>query len=729
MLVRLVYIVLAAAIGLVFWRGGTPAPVPADAPAAKSSATRAYADIKAIAVRPHPVGTPDHERVQAYLLRRLSGLGLKPELQSERTIVDTMFGKTVSAPVTNIIAVLKGKDSGKPAVLLMSHYDSVPDSPGAADDTAGVASTLEILRAMKSGPQPERDIIFVFTDGEELGLVGASAFFRSNPLAKHAGVAINFEARGDSGPAAMFETGPLNADTVALWARQTPRPSANSLSRAIYKRMPNGTDFTHAIEHGLPGVNIAFLGDQLSYHTMLATPEHLNLGSVQQMGDEGLAAARAFSAQIPQQKADAVYADVLGFFVIQYSFMTGWILLAIAAALVAYAIYAAQRAEAASWWRGLAGLALGIVIPVALLVVAPMLFTSSFYFTRMAHIDVLLAGAVAMAVGGAMLGVSLAGRRAALWQCFLVLNLLFAALAQVFLPEGAFVFLWPTLAAALLAILRYRIPDSERMTSYVVAIVSALFVAMAGCAAVFVFNALGIDAPAVVFAYLLSVMPLLLLLRGQRLPWFAHGALAAVGVALFAYASYAPFTAERPAPSLIRHVADLDSGKAYRADYLNQGDAWTTSALGKAQYSRLPWSEHWSNWWAPVAAVPVPKTDIALSKSNGVVSIVVTPAPGAYSVSVAVRSKTGFGASMLDGRKLAAIGADSWHELSYLVPGPRGVVWNLPLPKAGQVDVKVTTLYLAWPKDAAKLPPLPADKMRFGNSESTETVLRRSLAP
>jgi len=43
-----------------------------------------------------------------------------------------------------------------PAVALMAHYDSVPASTGASDDAAGVASALEIVRAIKARGVPAR---------------------------------------------------------------------------------------------------------------------------------------------------------------------------------------------------------------------------------------------------------------------------------------------------------------------------------------------------------------------------------------------------------------------------------------------------------------------------------------------------------------------------------------------------------------------------------------------
>jgi Zn-dependent M28 family amino/carboxypeptidase len=50
---------------------------------------------------------------------------------------------------------------------------------GALDDAAGVASLLEIARALKAAP-PRRSVLFVAVTGEEKGMLG-SRFFAANP--------------------------------------------------------------------------------------------------------------------------------------------------------------------------------------------------------------------------------------------------------------------------------------------------------------------------------------------------------------------------------------------------------------------------------------------------------------------------------------------------------------------------------------------------------------------
>src|SRR5918912_200010 len=60
---------------------GLPDPVPASAPPTAFSSARALAHVRAIAQRPHPIGSPANAAVRDYLVEEFSTLGLKPEVQ------------------------------------------------------------------------------------------------------------------------------------------------------------------------------------------------------------------------------------------------------------------------------------------------------------------------------------------------------------------------------------------------------------------------------------------------------------------------------------------------------------------------------------------------------------------------------------------------------------------------------------------------------------------------
>ena len=146
-----------------------PPPRAADAAPEHFSAARALELVARVTGdEPHPVGTSAHAGVRERLLGELEELGLEGEVQE--TIARGPAGAI--ALVRNVLARVPGRTSGA-AVLVCAHYDSVAAGPGAGDDGAGVATLLEVARALSREPAREHPVWFLFTDAEELGLVGA----------------------------------------------------------------------------------------------------------------------------------------------------------------------------------------------------------------------------------------------------------------------------------------------------------------------------------------------------------------------------------------------------------------------------------------------------------------------------------------------------------------------------------------------------------------------------
>lgn len=286
--------------------------------------------VRNIAREPHAMGSPGHVRVRTYLVDALRGLGLQPQVQ-EATVAGlltnaqsvspsgALFGTASRAGyVYNVMARLKGRQPGK-AVLLVAHYDSQPNTPGAADDGAGVAAILEAARALRQGNPLQHDIILLFTDGEENGLFGANAFLR-HPWAKDVGFILNLEARGNRGPSLTFEMSSQNGWIVEQLARAAPYPMATSLMYEVYQKLPNSTDFTIFREAGYAGINSAFMDGFVNYHKFTDSPENLSQNSLQHHGDNLLALARHFgNVPLDRVKApDKVFFNGAGDWLVHY---------------------------------------------------------------------------------------------------------------------------------------------------------------------------------------------------------------------------------------------------------------------------------------------------------------------------------------------------------------------------------------------------------------------------
>jgi hypothetical protein len=361
-------IALAGAVILAIVATTPPGPVSANAPATAFSAARAMGDVYAVGGAPHPTGSFNNAAVRAYLIARLNSMGLEVATASGRMSPQAKrrldgWRKTIepAPPLTNIVAILPGRDRAQPAVLLMAHHDSVWGSPAAADDGAGVASVLETIRAIKAGGQPRRDVMVLLTDGEELGLEGAKAFFATDPRRAHVGVIVNLETRGGGGRASMFETGSDNGAMMDLFGQAVRRPVATSLSVFIYKKLPNSTDLTVAKKLGYPGFNFAFIGRAGLYHSPLATPDALDQGALQDMGRQTLDLTRALADApvLPGRAADRTFFDAYGLVFVSYPAALGWLFLAIGG--LGYGAAAWQRATVGEVAKG-AGMLLALIV-------------------------------------------------------------------------------------------------------------------------------------------------------------------------------------------------------------------------------------------------------------------------------------------------------------------------------------------------------------------------------
>ncbi len=291
-------------------------PLAVDAAEGSFSAQRAYPVLERLIgdQSPHAVGTSANEAVRERVSSELSTLGYLVEEQSALGCSQAFLA---CANVTNVLTRLAGSADG-PTVLLTAHYDSAPAGPGASDDMVGVTALLEVARLLRAAPQLRNDVIFLISDGEEAGLLGAEAFL-AHAWASEVGMVVNLEARGTTGQSMLFETSVGNAFLIREFARHAPLAVTSSLFYEIYRLLPNDTDFSVYRRAGMPGVNFAFVGGVERYHTTLDDLAHVDRGSLQHHGDNLLAAALAFGsvdlAELPT--GNAIFVDLWPGLVVQ----------------------------------------------------------------------------------------------------------------------------------------------------------------------------------------------------------------------------------------------------------------------------------------------------------------------------------------------------------------------------------------------------------------------------
>ncbi|WP_417884768.1 M20/M25/M40 family metallo-hydrolase [Zunongwangia sp.] len=282
-----------------------PHSISEDVPNNQFSVNRAFEHVEKIGQQPHYLGSKNHSTVRNYIVDQLQNLDLVVQTQEDFILNKEGF----LARPENILTRIKGSGNGD-ALLLMAHYDSQPHSShGASDDASGVATILEGIRAFTAeGNIPKNDIIILFTDAEEIGLLGAELFMQEHPWAKEVKLALNFEARGSGGSSFMLlETNAGNAKLIEAFKKaHVPYPTTNSLAYSVYKLLPNDTDLTVLRELGnINGFNFAFIDDHFDYHTANDIPKNLDKETLAHQADYLMPVLKYFqNANLKKLKSD-----------------------------------------------------------------------------------------------------------------------------------------------------------------------------------------------------------------------------------------------------------------------------------------------------------------------------------------------------------------------------------------------------------------------------------------
>ena len=117
--------------------------------------------------------------------------------------------------ITNVVVKVSKKASESSSyILINAHFDTVPNTEGASDDTVSCAVMLETLRTItQTNPdQINHGFIFLLNGAEEGPLAGSHAFVKHHKWKDLAKVVINLEAAG-SGKMELSD----NISTTCNW--------------------------------------------------------------------------------------------------------------------------------------------------------------------------------------------------------------------------------------------------------------------------------------------------------------------------------------------------------------------------------------------------------------------------------------------------------------------------------------------------------------------------------
>lgn len=196
---------------------GTPAAAAGlDTRSQEPQLSRALEDVRWLAqdIGPRPDGSAAERQAVIGIADRLRQAGWTPTQQGCATCVLACRGPAATS-----------------SRLFLAHTDTVPDSPGAVDNAAGVAALLELARTTTSDA-----LCLGFPGGEELGLVGSSAMANAWPGAlPRLVVALDLTGQGRLSVTGL---GPAWSGPSLRWLQQTVNVDSPFAYRVVSRALP-----------------------------------------------------------------------------------------------------------------------------------------------------------------------------------------------------------------------------------------------------------------------------------------------------------------------------------------------------------------------------------------------------------------------------------------------------------------------------------------------------------
>jgi hypothetical protein len=690
---------------------------------------RAHVSMLAGTIGSRPIGSEANARARAYVIDQLKLYGYDVRVQ-ETDAHRPEIGRT--AHVSNIIATLTGRRPE--AIALVSHYDSAPESPGAADDGLGVAVVLETARLLAARTDRQWTTFVLITDGEEASLMGAAALMTDRVIGSNLKAYINVEAAGSDGAAVLFQTGPGNGWLTSAWARRAPHPRGGSFGIEVYRRLPNDTDFTILARENIPGLNFAAVDDGYSYHTARDEPNRLSSDSLRLTGENVVAVATMLQGMdiTRRQRWEATYFDIGQISALSYGMVVSWIIDAAALLLgvvawirvmsTALKLAGAMRWSVAAIWS---------LIAVTLVLLAMVEATWALRAARQVYhpwyaypdrlflllLAVGLTTAWAMARVGALLPARVRAPRHPVitWSLALPIWIFLAAGATWFAPSAAYLWTVPLLVAGVCltatTMVESRIPDpgsrlSDPGSRIPITIASIIILAVSGTLwlrntvvllrfATAVFGRLPLIMPVYVFGAILvasglMVAPPVIAIITRPAPIRRPSLVTAlcltmVAIAIAVSARAPAYTYERPQRRHVRALQEPDSPKAiWEIASIEPGVDLAAGApvgwtLEKDTVSTsIPWGR-FSNPFVfraraeALGPAPAEVTDFTITPGQGTVDISasVVPRRGSLAISFVLPS----GLTPTRSNFSGAMRLGQW-VATFIAPPPEGIAWR-----------------------------------------------------
>jgi hypothetical protein len=224
------------------------------------------------------VGSAGHAQAIEYLVERMTAAALEPYLETFK-----LPYQVESSHYTNLAGVLPGLDPALKPILLMAHYDTCGDQPGADDNAAAIAIWFEVMRLLKK-TRLKRDLIFLFPDAEEpphflSRHMGSSNFYEKqlkHPI--HAGLVLDLVGHDvplDGMEDLIFIFGAESRPEMADVITEVDPPAGLKNIATLNRYVGDLSDHHILRENGEPYLFFT-CGRWEHYHQESDVPEHLN---------------------------------------------------------------------------------------------------------------------------------------------------------------------------------------------------------------------------------------------------------------------------------------------------------------------------------------------------------------------------------------------------------------------------------------------------------------------
>lgn len=225
------------------------------------------------------VGSPGHLEAREYLQARMATVGLVPYGEGEYQLPYQVEGTSY----TNLAGVWPGLDGSLDPILLVAHYDTCGDQPGADDNAAAIAIWFQALNYLKT-LNLQRDLIFLFPDAEEpprflTEHMGSTHFYNHQLRGSlHAGLVLDLV--GHDVPIAGMEEllFIFGAESHQQWSKmlqEAPLPTGLKNIATLNRYVGDLSDH-HVLRENGDAYLFLTCGRWEHYHQESDLPQHLN---------------------------------------------------------------------------------------------------------------------------------------------------------------------------------------------------------------------------------------------------------------------------------------------------------------------------------------------------------------------------------------------------------------------------------------------------------------------